>query len=122
VAGTVLFKATDVLDDRLGLGDAVGGLLSLGLAEGYEDDGHRRLEKRIRVGRQGGERLPLARRRVEKDEHERLHRDPAEQVSGGELQVAAESCRTGDGKLRERPQASADSLWLSGLGALITGS
>ena len=32
VAGTVLSRATDVLDDRFGLGDAVGGLLLLGLA------------------------------------------------------------------------------------------
>jgi cation:H+ antiporter len=32
VAGILLSKATDVLDDRLGLGDAVGGLLLLGLA------------------------------------------------------------------------------------------
>lgn len=32
VAGSFLSKATDVLDDRLGLGDAVGGLLLLGLA------------------------------------------------------------------------------------------
>jgi cation:H+ antiporter len=32
VAGTVLSKATDVLDDRFGLGEAIGGLLLLGLA------------------------------------------------------------------------------------------
>jgi cation:H+ antiporter len=32
VAGVYLSKATDVLDDRFGLGDAVGGLLLLGLA------------------------------------------------------------------------------------------
>jgi cation:H+ antiporter len=32
VAGVFLSKATDVLDDRFGLGDAVGGLLLLGLA------------------------------------------------------------------------------------------
>jgi cation:H+ antiporter len=32
VAGIFLSKATDVLDDRFGLGDAVGGLLLLGLA------------------------------------------------------------------------------------------
>jgi cation:H+ antiporter len=32
VAGLFLSKATDVLDDRFGLGDAVGGLLLLGLA------------------------------------------------------------------------------------------
>ena len=32
VAGLYLSKATDVLDDRFGLGDAVGGLLLLGLA------------------------------------------------------------------------------------------
>lgn len=32
VAGALLSKATDVLDDRFGLGDAVGGLLLLGLA------------------------------------------------------------------------------------------
>lgn len=32
VAGAYLSKATDVLDDRFGLGDAVGGLLLLGLA------------------------------------------------------------------------------------------
>jgi cation:H+ antiporter len=32
IAGVFLSKATDVLDDRFGLGDAVGGLLLLGLA------------------------------------------------------------------------------------------
>jgi len=32
IAGTYLSKATDVLDDRFGLGDAVGGMLLLGLA------------------------------------------------------------------------------------------
>jgi cation:H+ antiporter len=32
IAGSLLSKATDVLDDRFGLGEAVGGMLLLGLA------------------------------------------------------------------------------------------
>src|SRR5262249_29055991 len=72
--------------------------------DGEEEDDQQRLDDRLQQGGQGGQRRRAPRDGVEQHQHQGLHRDPAQQVPGGQAQVPATPGRDGDREPRQRPR------------------